>query len=88
MHDDSLPTLRDLGERTGPVERPPADGELFLPWSRGPHVDQPDGGSSRDTLTGIALPGRSADPLAVEAWWGERPRRVRAARRTGEAHRR
>ena len=81
MHDNSLPTLRDLDELTRLVERPPADGELFLRWSQGPQVDLPDGGSSRDTLTGIALPGLSANPLAVEAWWGDRPRRVWAARR-------
>ncbi len=47
------------------VDRPPPDGELFLRWSKGPQVDLPDGGSSRDTLTGIALPGLSANPLAV-----------------------
>ena len=63
------------------MEHPPAGAEPFLRWSRGPEVDLPDGGSSRDTLTGIALPGLSAHPLAAEAWWGDRPRRVRAARR-------
>ncbi len=47
------------------MDRPPPDGELFLRWSKGPQVDLPDGGSSRDTLTGIALPGLSANPLAV-----------------------
>jgi hypothetical protein len=79
---DSLPTLHDLDALTRLVERPPVDhGGLFLRWSRGPEVDLPDGGSSRDTLTGIPLPGLSANPLAVEAWWGDRPRRLWAARR-------
>jgi hypothetical protein len=39
------------------------------------------GGSSTDTLTGIALPGLSANPLTVERWWGGRSRRLWAARR-------
>ena len=63
-----LPTIRDLDELTRLVEGPAPEGELFLRWSQGPDVDLPDGGSSRDTLTGIALPGLSANPPAVEAW--------------------
>jgi len=35
----------------------------------------------RRTLTGAGLPGLSANPVAVEDWWGDRSRRLWAARR-------
>jgi hypothetical protein len=78
-----MPIIADLAGLTRLVEEPPAGGELFLRWSRGPAVDLAGdpGGSSRDTLTGVPLPGLSANPLAVEAWWGGRSRRLWAARR-------
>jgi hypothetical protein len=54
-------------------------------WSRGPDVDLMHDGagpaSSRDSLTGVPLPGLSANPLAVEQWWGDRPVRLWVARR-------
>lgn len=53
---------------------------LYVRWSRGPHADLPEL-SSRDELTGVELPGLSANPLDVEDWWGERPLRTWAARR-------
>lgn len=37
--------------------------------------------SSRDDLTGLALPGLSASPLDVEEWWDGRPVQVWVARR-------
>ncbi|MET9323535.1 DUF6098 family protein [Streptomyces sp. NPDC003038] len=37
--------------------------------------------SSSDELTGTPLPGLSANPLAVEPWWGHRPVRIWVARR-------
>ena len=78
-----MTTIEDLDALARLVERPPGGGELFLRWSQGPAVDlaADSGGSSRDTLTGIALPGLSANPLTVEEWWGDRPRRLWAARR-------
>lgn len=38
-------------------------------------------GVSRDELTGIELPGLSANCLAVEDWWGDRPLTAWLARR-------
>lgn len=80
---DPLPTITDLSCLTRLMDDPPADGEFYLRWSRGPRVDLADdpGGSSRDALTGTRLPGLSANPLAVEDWWGGRSRRLWAARR-------
>ncbi len=75
MADDlpTITTLDELGELLG--ERT----DLYIRWSKGPDVDE--GGQSRDDLTGIPLPGLSANPLAVEPWWGDRPVRTWAARR-------
>lgn len=80
---ETLPTMTNLADLTRLVDDPPVDGELYLRWSLGPAVDLVDdpGGSSRDTLTGTRLPGLSANPLAVEDWWGDRSRRLWAARR-------
>ncbi|MGK5682638.1 DUF6098 family protein [Actinoplanes sp. URMC 104] len=80
---DDLPTIETLDDLTRLVTQPPPGEELYVRWSQGPAVDVPGrcGGSSRDTLTGIALPGLSANPLAVEAWWGDRSPRLWAARR-------
>jgi hypothetical protein len=54
--------------------------DLFVRWSKGPQVDMP-GGTSRDDLTGVLMPGLSASPLRVERWWGRRPLRLWVARR-------
>jgi len=57
------------------------DGEdLFVRWSKGPAADIPNS-TSRDELTGVALPGLSANPLRVEQWWDRRPLRLWVARR-------
>ncbi|NUO60112.1 MAG: hypothetical protein HOV71_03925 [Hamadaea sp.] len=53
--------------------------DLFVRWSRGPHADRAQ--ASHDDLTGASLPGLSANPLAVEPWWGDRSRRFWVARR-------
>ncbi|MFC4062314.1 DUF6098 family protein [Planomonospora corallina] len=53
---------------------------LFIRWSRDLEKDEAEG-CSRDSLTGAALPGLSANPLDVEDWWGDRPARLWAARR-------
>jgi hypothetical protein len=80
--DDVLPILESLDELADLVDKPPVDGELFLRWSQGPDVDLAGaGGRSRDSLTGVPLPGLSANPLRVEPWWGDRSRRLWAARR-------
>ena len=66
----------DLATHTGPVDGPPAK----------PHPDGNSHGTgcahfSRDELTGLPLPGLSANPLRVEPWWGDRPVRLWVARR-------
>jgi hypothetical protein len=66
--------------RTG-RERPagwaaPCPFRPLVPWTRRRHA-----GTSFDDLTGVSLPGLSANPLAVEPWWDDRPLRLWVARR-------
>ncbi|MGC5040542.1 MULTISPECIES: DUF6098 family protein [unclassified Streptomyces] len=74
---DDLPVVRTLDELAGLV-----DGHrgLYVRWSRGPGTDLRDV-SSIDELTGVPMPGLSANALDVEAWWEDRPVRVWVARR-------
>jgi Family of unknown function (DUF6098) len=75
-----MPTVETLDELAELIRVNP---RLFVRWSRGPVADG-DGngaGSSSDDLTGISLPGLSANPLAVEPWWDDRPLRLWVARR-------
>ncbi|OXS36580.1 DUF6098 family protein [Streptomyces sp. XY006] len=74
---DDLPVVRTLDELAGLV-----DGHegLYVRWSRGPETDLRDA-SSTDDLTGVSMPGLSANPLDVEDWWEDRPVRVWVARR-------
>jgi hypothetical protein len=77
----TLPTIRTLDELVQLVESD--DRNLYVRWSLGPETDL-DGEShatSRDALTGIELPGMSANSLRVEPWWGGRPLRLWVARR-------
>jgi len=69
-------TVETLDELTDLVRR--CSG-LFVRWSRGPAADA--AGTSADDLTGEPLPGLSANPLAVEPWWSDRPLRLWVARR-------
>jgi hypothetical protein len=83
-HRAKIPTIEDLDELAALVERT-RDGNLYVRWSKGPDADvtanhKPEQ-SSRDGLTGIMLPGLSANPLGVEPWWGERPLRLWVTRR-------
>ncbi|RSD09193.1 DUF6098 family protein [Amycolatopsis eburnea] len=74
-----LPTVKDLRELVRLFE---AEGDdLYVRWSRGPDVDLADAASSRDGLTGIPLPGLSANSLRREPWWGDRSIRLWLARR-------
>lgn len=78
---DELPVVTDLSGLVDLVGREPAEG-LYVRWSRGPHVDLGDGASSsRDGLTGVPMPGLSANSLRVEPWWGDRSLRLWLARR-------
>ncbi|WP_285494050.1 DUF6098 family protein [Actinomadura sp. NBRC 104425] len=71
-----MPAVTSLDELAELVAK---DDRLFVRWSRGPETDA--GGSSRDELTGVKMPGLSANPLAVEQWWAPRPLVVWVARR-------
>jgi hypothetical protein len=75
-----MPTLDDLDAVARLVDESPAHDELFVRWSRGPAVDLVSQ-DSRDSLTGVPLPGLSANALGVEPWWGDRPLRLWVARR-------
>ena len=82
--DVAIPTIASLDELAALVESTPPERELYVRWSRGPDADLADGQaeqSSRDSLTGVTLPGLSANPLRVEPWWGDRSRRLWVARR-------
>ncbi|WP_374984475.1 DUF6098 family protein [Streptomyces fradiae] len=72
-----LPTLGSLAELADLVER---HGRLFVRWSRSPAEDL-EAARSADHLTGIPLPGVSANPLQIEGWWEDRPVRLWVARR-------
>jgi hypothetical protein len=77
----TLPTISTLDELADLVGSGPED--LYVRWSLGPDTDL-DGNAnatSRDALTGIELPGVSANSLRVEPWWGDRPLRLWVARR-------
>jgi Family of unknown function (DUF6098) len=71
-----MPTVKTLDEL---AELAQGCARLFVRWSRGPDADAT--GHSADDLTGEPLPGLSANPLAVEPWWGDRPLRLWIARR-------
>ncbi|CAL9614652.1 DUF6098 family protein [Streptomyces sp. enrichment culture] len=74
---DDLPVVRSLDGLVRLVER---DRRLYVRWSRGPAADLR-AASSVDDLTGVAMPGLSANPLDVEGWWRDRPVRLWVARR-------
>jgi hypothetical protein len=71
-----LPTLRTLDELAELLGKRK---DLYVRWSRGPQVDTST--TSSDELTGVPLPGLSANPLAVEDWWAGRSLRLWVARR-------
>jgi hypothetical protein len=77
---NDLRTIRSLDELVDLVEGSSSDDELYVRWSRGPAADQAEQ-VSRDGLTGVELPGLSANPLHVEPWWGDRSLRLWLARR-------
>jgi hypothetical protein len=80
----AIRTIGSLDELAALVESTPPERELYVRWSRGPDADLANGQdeqSSRDSLTGVTLPGLSANPLRVEPWWGDRSRRLWVARR-------
>ncbi|MFI5898138.1 DUF6098 family protein [Actinoplanes sp. NPDC051513] len=78
---ENLPTIADLDDLTELVTTSADEDHLFVRWSAGPAVDLRQDETSRDSLTGVPLPGLSANPLAVEQWWGDRSLRLWVARR-------
>jgi Family of unknown function (DUF6098) len=78
-------TVQNLDELAALVEKADSGEQLYVRWSKGPREDLAGGPeneqSSRDGLTGITLPGLSANSLRVEPWWGDRPVRLWVARR-------
>ncbi|MER7620891.1 DUF6098 family protein [Streptomyces sp. NPDC126503] len=76
-HLDAMPTIATLDELTDLIA---SRRHLYVRWSLGPYVDLA-GPTSRDGLTGVELPGLSANPLDVEEWWGDHSLRTWAARR-------
>jgi hypothetical protein len=74
---NDLPVLRTLEELADLVRHTSG---LHVRWSHGPDADR-DLVTSRDGLTGVRLPGLSANPLDLEPWWEERPVELWVARR-------
>jgi hypothetical protein len=72
-------TFADLADLVTLVEQRAPARELYVRWSQGPEADSDR--RSRDGLSGVRLPGLSANSLAIEPWWGDRPLRLWVARR-------
>src|SRR4051794_25256756 len=73
---EELPTIHSLDEL---AELAGSGEHLYVRWSRGPQYDA--SRTSKDELTGVELPGLSANPLKVEPWWEGHPLRTWLARR-------
>ena len=73
---DDLRTVESLDEL---VDVAGSGENLYVRWSRGPDCDNEK--TSKDELTGVDLPGLSANPLALEPWWNGRSLRTWIARR-------
>lgn len=73
---DELPVVRDLDELLAVVREQEDKADLYVRWSVGPDADgvgdAPADPVSKDALTGVPLPGLSANPLRTETWWGDR----------------
>ncbi|MFF8908432.1 DUF6098 family protein [Streptomyces olivaceoviridis] len=74
---DDLPVMSTLAEVARLVHRHQG---LYVRWSKGPGTDLDDA-SSTDELTGVPMPGLSANPLDVENWWEDRSVELWVARR-------
>ncbi|MGW7821011.1 DUF6098 family protein [Streptomyces puniciscabiei] len=75
--EDDLPVLSTLAEVARLVEKHQG---LYVRWSQGPGADLAEA-SSTDDLTGVPMPGLSANPLDVEDWWADRSLELWVARR-------
>src|SRR4051812_49160697 len=78
---DELPTVRSLHDLCALAEEWADERrELYVRWTVDIDRDLRTG-VSRDELTGIELPGLSANSLKVEQWWDDRPLTAWLARR-------
>jgi hypothetical protein len=59
--------------------------DLYVRWTSDPDRDVGEF-TSTDELTGVPLPGLSANALAIEPWWEDRDPRVWVARRLYDYH--
>jgi hypothetical protein len=75
-----MPTMRTIETLEELVALVAGNDGLYVRWSANPVEDQARG-TSVDELTGVELPGLSANPLRVESWWQDRPLDVWVARR-------
>jgi hypothetical protein len=82
-----METIEDLAELAALVDEGRSDA-LYVRWSMGPDADLHENGSqaSRDALTGVELPGLSANSLKPEPWWGDRSLVVWVARKLYDYH--
>ncbi|MEU3529592.1 DUF6098 family protein [Streptomyces sp. NPDC038707] len=74
---DDLPVVSTLADAARLVRRHRG---LYVRWSKGPGPDL-HRVSSIDELTGVRMPGLSANPLDVEEWWNGRSVELWVARR-------
>jgi hypothetical protein len=74
---DDLPVVSTLADAARLVRRHRG---LYVRWSKGPGPDLRRV-SSIDELTGVRMPGLSANPLDVEEWWNGRSVELWVARR-------
>jgi hypothetical protein len=79
-----MPTIDGLDALAQLVADADRGRNLYVRWSHGPATDMNGTGreqSSRDELTGVEMPGLSANPLRVEPWWQDRSVKLWVARR-------
>jgi hypothetical protein len=76
---DDVPCLESLDDVVRFVENW-SDGDLFVRWTADVRRDL-ETGTSGDELTGVELPGLSANSLTVEPWWQDNSLRTWIARR-------
>jgi hypothetical protein len=79
QHASDLPTVHDLDGLVDLLREFDDGHDLYVRWSKGPADDLRH--DTRDDLTGVPLPGLSANPLRIEPWWGSRSPRLWLARR-------
>jgi hypothetical protein len=80
LRDRAMHEVTSLDEFVALVEDSEGGHPLYVRWTRDLDADLA-AETSRDELTGIELPGLSANGLSVEPWWGERPLHMWLARK-------